>query len=199
MVLWLILEKVINFFLYNRKCISNFYDYIKIKALNNKITYYAIYDKNTSIYNEIRNYNTLYYIIYYMFYNEVSNNGMTIEDYMIVTQFPSLIIIISYIRDGKEYHKIVNNYEDAANKKEEAENTEVDKNIVYAYSYSDTGNTIDLTDKFIKYKSSIYTSIFNLNAQHIYNILTGERDFSNIKINNIKYMFDIDCEEKIII
>lgn len=200
MVLWLILEKVINFFQFNRKSISNFYEYLKIKALNNKITYYAVYNKNNSTYNEIHNYYTLFYVIYYMFYSQVKNGGMTIDDYEIVTEFPQLIIIISYIRDGKEYHKIVNNYgAEAAEGDESAESDEGVKcnDIVYAYSYSCGGEEYDLTDKFIKYRKTIFRSIINLNAQHVYNILTGTKN--STRINCIKYMFDIDCEEKIII
>lgn len=197
MVLWLILEKVINFFQFNRNCISNFYEYIKLKALNNKITYYAVYNTNHSTYNEIHNYYTLFYVIYYMFYSQVKNGGMTIDDYKIVTEFPELIIIISYIRDGNEYHKIFNNYESAAAEGDEVGGGDEVSEIVYAYSYSCGGEEYDLTNSFVKYKSSIFKNIIDLNAQHIYNILTGNK--KSISINCIKYMVDSDCQEKIII
>jgi len=135
-----------------------------------------------------------------MFYSQVKNDGMTIEDYKIVTEFPELIIIISYIRDGKEYHKIFNNY--GGNVLADVDsvadaNANSDGDIVYAYSYSCGGEENDLTDLFVKYKSSIFKHIINLNAQHVYNILTKSKKSRNI--NCIKYMLDIDCEEKIII
>jgi len=199
MFLWLILEKVINFFLYNRKCIRNFFESIKLSTLNNKITYYAIYNTSLGTYNQIHNYNTLFYILYYILFPKTQYTGMTLNDYEIVTQFPDLIIIISYIKDRIEYHKIYNNYGDAvtSEKTDEANSA----NIVYAYSYSCGGEENDLTNLFVKYKSSIFKNIIHLNAQHIYNILTGQshKYISRPNIYSIKYMLDIDCEEKIII
>jgi hypothetical protein len=131
-----------------------------------------------------------------MFYSQVKNGGMTIDDYKIVTEFPELIIIISYIRNGKEYHKIFNNYGGGPVKTNGCDKCN-DGDIVYAYSYSCGGEENDLTNSFVKYKSSIFKHIIDLNAQHVYNILNGNRYYT--KIYCIKYMLDSDCQEKIII
>jgi hypothetical protein len=161
---------------------------MKIKAFNNKVVYYAIYNITTEKYSLVHNYNNILNVIYFYilnYYAKFAYAGISYLDLRVLTQCDDLILITSYIINEKEIHAILNSETYIKDKFA----TCYGKKIVYAYT--DDGQ--DLTHEFEKYKHTIFD--IKLSSQHLYNILTTK---TKNRIEYIKYMMDDDCIEKII-
>jgi hypothetical protein len=187
-IIIIILDNIINFFSAIQNEYKKIYNHMKIKAFNNKVVYYGIYNIANQKYSIIHNYNNILSILYFYilnYYAKISYAGVSFLDLRVLTQCDNLILITSYIINEKEIHAILN-YE-TYNK--DKFSLCYGKKIVYAYT--DDGQ--DLTHEFEKYKNTIFN--IKCNSQHIYNILTSK---TKNRIEYIKYMMDDDCIEKII-
>jgi hypothetical protein len=180
-----IVSVIINFFQYNKRL----YEDIKIKAFENKLIYYAIYNMQNKKYTLIHNYDNLLSVLFFYITNNLMKTnyaGITYKDLDFLLHDKNNIIVASYVINKKEYHKIFN-YDTYINN-QQCEKNKIDK-IVYAY----TDNVEDLTNEFEKFKDTIFC--IKLSTQTLANILMYYKGKKLQKVEYIKYMIDNNFDE----
>lgn len=158
---------------------------LTLKAFQNKLIYYAVYDKNTEKYHLIHDHSGLLYTLYYY----ISNNwmkfdfaGITYNDLNIILQCTNFVAVVSYVRNNRLEHNIfdMDTYQNIKN---------IKSKVIYAYS----DNNEDLTHEFEKFKNTIFD--IKLGNQDLYNLLMSYKKINREKINSIKVMMDDTFEE----
>ena len=188
----LLADMIINFFSSIVKYKNNILTYMKSKAFENKLVYYAIYDLNTSTYSVIHNYNNFlsifwFYITNYIF--KVNYTGVTYLDIDLILHAENIIVIADYVRNSIEYHSI---FDMTAYEEHKISNKII--NIIYAY----TDKNEDLTYEFEYFNLTIFNVATRIKAQHIYNIILGYNGITSIHfslINSIHLMTDDHFDE----
>ena len=196
-------DMCINFYSNFREWCTNWYQYMKVNAFENKLLYYAVYDLSTKRYSLIHNYDNPLSIFYFFILNHVfkiSYAGISYLDLQYILHSENIVVVCEYVRRGKEYCEILDL--DVF----EAPRANITNKVVYAYTETDGSpdQCDDLTHEFEKFKTTLFNVATKINAQNTYNLIMGFRQndqngrhiTKNDNIKKIRYMLDDDFEEK---
>lgn len=175
----------INFYGFVQSKYVEFIHYMKTKAFEHKLIYYASYDLNTQEYIVTQNYDSVWYILYFYITNylfKLNYAGLSYTDLDFLIKIQDMVIITTYVLNGREYRAIYD------------EQKKYDWDAKYKIVYAFTDKNDDITHSLNSFKNSV--ALFKLSPQHIYNIVTHyEEKYKRKHIKEINYMRDDTFEE----
>lgn len=180
---------VINFYGFFCDSATNVYQHMKCKAFEHKLIYYATYDLKTCRYTLIHDYDNFLSVFYFYITNyliKFNYAGVSYLDLELLLKVEDMLIITSYVLNGKEYHNIFDSETYLKPR------TKINKEYIYAY----TDKKEDLTHQLNKFKNILYLA---LTAQHVANIMFGyTKKILEEKVEHIRYMSDDTFIEQVL-